>query len=187
MPYILPSDVETLLNVDLTENGTDLVQALIDGLSAQLEAACNRSWNTSGNITEQLDGGAARLFPKQVPIASVVSLIDGLTPLVEGQDYYVYRTYIRLGFNPSSYPQRFTLVYTVANPFPADLKLALTRWVADVFVQRPDAQNYGVSKLTQGPVTIEYDRTKATEADPSGSAFPSYIQAAIKQHRLFNI
>jgi hypothetical protein len=182
MPYATPADIAAYLGISLTAEQQTKATALIAGAESAIDAACNRSWSGGASHTEQFDGGHGRIFPKFVPVDSVSSLSINGTAQVEGEDFFVYDTYIVFAAAPLYGRKSIELVYTADDTVPEAIKQAVIRWVAEQFVGSTNTQTPQTKRLTQGPVTIEYDTTKSP-TDPK-SGLPTYVEEVVRRFRL---
>lgn len=181
MAYITRSDVETFLNITLGANGQTLVDALIPSIEAYVDDYTNRTWTKGAgeDITETYDGGVERYFIKQPPIASVESLtIDDDAQSEADEDFYVYEDHVLIPGKAASGYRNVVITYrTSSNEIPADLKHAIVRWVSDIFKSQ-DSAGKTISKITTGPMTIEY---------LAQDGIPAYVEKVLNRYRLVNI
>lgn len=176
MPYIAKTDVETFLNITLTTNGQNLVDALIAAIEAYIDRECNRTWTkgSTDNITETFDGGTD-IFFTQNPVASIQSFtINGSA--YDLNNIYNYGSYLKTKSIVGTNPREIVIVYrTSANTIPADLKHAIIRWVAEIFKSQDDAGKVA-SRVTSGPVSVEY---------LTQDGIPKFVEDVIKHYRLY--
>lgn len=187
MAYATYTDIEAFLNITLTAGGQSLVTTLIAEINAFVDNYCNRTWTkeASEDITETFDGGTDKYFVDYPPIASVTSVTTGITSSYSGDvlsedddEFYVYDTYVRLAVPASNTPRSVQIVYrTSATALPADLKLAIVRWVAEIFKSQ-DSAGKSVKRVTTGPMTVEY-LTK--------DGIPDYVLRVLNRYKLKNI
>jgi hypothetical protein len=175
MSYINSTDVQTYLNRTLKTQGLNQVNAIIPAVEEFLEKACNRTWGSTGETTEVFDGGGTRLFPKHTPIASVSSLTVDDQPLVEREDFFVYDGFISMGYPTTKGHRNVSLTYTPAESLPADVKHAMVRWAAQIYLEAKDGGKV-ITRLQQGPMTLEYS---------AKDGIPQFVQEVIGRHRLF--
>jgi hypothetical protein len=143
-------------HLGLTE-GDDVAQdALLEALSTRVEgaflAACNRTDRpflpaSTAPIEETIDGtGTGTLFTSR-PITSLVSVTVGSTDtptatyLAAALTFTPGRTIVRardtsVVFGTADEPSAVTVTYTPAADEPEDVKLAIAREVAKLFLQR---------------------------------------------------
>jgi hypothetical protein len=63
---------------------------------------------------------------------------------------------------------------------PTAIKQALVRWVAEQFVTSSKSIDQSVKRLTEGPVTVEYN---ATTSQTGFSGLPTYVEEEVRQFR----
>jgi hypothetical protein len=115
MAYISLSDVALFLNATLNESGEAYLDAIIPQIEAAVEAACNRTWDTTTPQTEAFDGGVTRLFPSSAPISSVGALTVNGTSLEQNRDFYVMPGCIQFVYKISSGFQNVVLEHAQSN------------------------------------------------------------------------
>lgn len=179
MAYLIYTDVEKFLNINLTANGQALVNSLIDAVSEYINGFCGRVWSngSSLDITEYFDGGVDTFFPKNTPISQITSMtIDGQS--VASADIKNYGSYVKLLYSTNPGPQNVTIVYrTSANTLPADLKLALTMWISQIFKSQSDGGKT-VESFSAGSISVKY-LTK--------EGIPTFVSDIIESYRILTL
>ena len=178
MPYLASTDVASFLNVTLTTADAALVTTIIAAISAYLDAFTGRTWTNSANtdIVESFDGNTDTFFPSNIPISQVTSItIDG--DPVASDDIKNYGNYLKLIYHANPGPQNVVITYrSSATALPADLKLALTMWVAQIFKSQSDGGKT-VESFSAGSISVKY-LTK--------DGIPSFVADVIESYRILN-
>jgi hypothetical protein len=183
MSYIVSTDIETYLNITLTNNGLNTVNSLIPAVEEVIDNHCNRTWTTADNathLTEKYDGGTDVFFLKKTPINQLVSVtIDG-EPF-DLDDVYNYDNYIKLVSRAAPGLQNVVVVYaTLATPasLPVSVKQAVIQWVSELFKASPDAGK-SVEIAQVGPMKLTYKLSSDDMPEFVRRALMPYVNLAL--------
>lgn len=102
--------------------------------------------------------------------------IDGQS--VASADIKNYGSYVKLLYSTNPGPQNVTIVYrTSANTLPADLKLALTMWISQIFKSQSDGGKT-VESFSAGSISVKY-LTK--------EGIPTFVSDIIESYRILTL
>lgn len=168
-------------------------QSVVDGLIASVEdflcRACRRNFFLPDGTTDQyyeiVDSGKEKCYLTNAPIKEILKItVDGTdwyvkgggsNQLVLGRDFFVYETYVNFETVPySSLNDRraMTIYYDIESFWGNDVKLAITRWVSDLFLTR----EYGGTSFTRFNV-----ERFLVEFDPN--SLPDFIKSVVESYR----
>jgi hypothetical protein len=176
MAYITAEEVKTFLNIDLTANGSQIVESIIPGVEQYAENYCNRTWQTGSNdITETFDANGCIYFVGNPP----VNLDETITVSVDGtalttSEFFAYANYITLDSTPVRGNRNVVITYKSNATIPADLKHALIRWTAEIFKSAEDAGKTA-KRVQFGPSEVEF---------LVQDGIPKFVQMVLDRYRL---
>ena len=166
------AEAKTHLGITDTANDT-LLEALIDGASAAIEAFCQTVF-VQRTITDIVAGGPGlrckRIYLTRYPIVSVTSITDPAANTVPATDYVIYKAegmLIHAGAWPEAQDSngnvaRWSVVYIAGRAattaaVEANLKLACKMLVAATFSRRES----GIASKRVGDLSVSYHAPSA--------------------------
>ena len=184
------SDVSSLLGKTLSTAEQTLITSLIKQVELYICRQCNRQFKLSQTYYETVDAGKSRYDVCNIPILAVTKItVDGNTKyeasgednsLTLNQDFFVYDDYVEFATLVSSSVDNrnaMVLYYTIDEFWGEEVKLAITRFVSDLFVNREYATNRVQSIGISGGLNLTFD-TKSV---------PAALQEIIDAFRLQNV
>lgn len=183
------SDIAAFLSKTLSASEQTVVTALIADIEDYLCRACRRNFfiadGTTDNYYEVLDAGQDCYRPHNVPIKEITKInVDGTdwyvkggssNRLVLGTDFFVYESKVEFYVPPIAstyFKRKLTLYYSLDQFWGNDLKLAIMRWVSEIFLTR----EYGSAAVTRMNV-----QGFLMDFDPATN--PTYIRSVIDSYR----
>lgn len=169
MAYLTSENVATFIGRALSTAEGAKLGLIIPGISQAIEAFCHRSWNSGeeANIVELFVGPKTVIYPKNLPISSVESLkVNGL----ETTDYVTRKQWIEVSLSESDEAE---LTYHSSTSFPADLRLALVQWAANLLSDSSSPNGRAVKRVQTGPVSVEY---------VSATDIPEFVSTIAKKY-----
>jgi len=185
------TDISSLVGKTLSSAEQSLLTTLIAELELTICRRCNRQFKySSQTYYETVNAGEEKYFLKSIPVLAVTKItLDGSTiyelngnnnTLTLNQDFFVFRNYVQFAsVQSSSVDNRNALViyYTLEQFYGDEIKLAMKRYLAELFLQREygtkPVQSLGIS----GGLDISFD----------SRAIPDYLEKVINFHKLRNV
>lgn len=144
---------KTLQYLKESEDRDDVVQAILDGVSAEFESRTNRVF-AQANYTDALDGGCSYVLVENPPIISVTSVhesnsipaVFNATTLVDADTYVSYagEGRVQLLGARARFARGYQNVQVIYSggwvTIPADVQLAVMRWVGHIWKEEDTAR-----------------------------------------------
>lgn len=183
------SDIAAFLSKTLIGAEQTLITALIADIEDYLCRATRRNFfiadGTTDKYVETVDAGLDRYYLTNGPIKEVLQISvngtdwylkgGGSNKLTLGTDFFVYEDKVVFENVPySSIDDRraMKIYYTIEQFWGNDVKLAIKRWVSDLFL----AREYGGASIKRFNVqgfSMDFDET----------SLPTYIKSVVDSYR----
>lgn len=185
MALLLPSDIETQLNKDLSSNGQALAAVILPAVQKWAEKRCGYSFEVAARTEYYSDGG--NWFPLHtfapITVAPTATSYNTTTEAHEAVTQTVRllnagAAFIQ-NFDALPYPDGIAITYTsgwTSGTFPTDLKQALIELAAQKMI---DSETPGqkLKSLTSGQYKEEYDSITTSQV-------PANILEVVDRYRL---
>ncbi len=182
------SDIAAFISKTLSAPEQAVVTALIADIEDFLCRACRRNFfvpdGTTDKYYETVDAGNETLRLLNLPIKEILKItVNGTDWYVKGSgnqpvlgtDFFVYEDKVVFETVPySSVDDRRALAvyYTIEQFWGSDIKLAIKRWVSDIFLAREYGGN-SVSRFNVQGFSMDFNTT----------SLPQFIQAVVDSYR----
>ena len=184
------SDIAAFLAKTLSAPEQAVVTALIADIEDVLCRSCRRNFfipdGTTDSYYETVDSGQETLRLYNLPIKEIVkfTIDDDLDLYVKGdsdneyrlgRDFFVYEDKVVFATVPySSIDDRraLTIHYTIEQFWGNDVKLAIKRWVSELFITREYGSN-AVSRINVQGFLMDFNT----------SDLPNFVQSVVDSYR----
>lgn len=183
------ADVAAFISKTLSSTEQTVVTALIADIEDFMCRACRRNFFIVDGTTDQyyeiVDAGQETVYFTNTPIKEILKISVNSTDwyvkggnnnrLILGTDFFVYENKIffeSITYSSINDRRAMTIYYTIEPFWGSDLKLAIKRWVSELFLTR----EYGTNSVTR--MNIQGFLMDFNTAD-----LPTYIESVIESYR----
>ncbi len=185
---LTPNDIGNFIGKELSSTEQAVINSLIQSMELHIARNCNRNFlhDLSGNSYYQVfDAGKKEYCTFNLPIKEITKIeLDGdieydieeeSNDYVLGSDFFVYDegiTFYTITKSSINDRNALKIYYTIEEFWGEDVKLAIKRWVSEIFLSR----EYGGKKVTSFNFS-------GYSLDFSEDEIPEYIKEVISNYK----